>query len=113
MKKQATALKRSLISIIMFQATLTYLLDHLAMVVSNSDRNKMSAQNLAVALAPPLVLHSLGDHGTGTSLSSMQPSSIELDYTQPINVLKYLLQIWPTPKTNQSGNVVRFLSFPF
>ncbi|KAJ8946829.1 hypothetical protein NQ318_002109, partial [Aromia moschata] len=74
-------------------ATLIFLMDHLALVVSASDRNKMSAQNLATALAPPLMLH---------SSESMTPTAAvklpELDYQQPINVLKYLLQIWPTPK---------------
>nr|XP_015839302.1 PREDICTED: rho GTPase-activating protein 100F isoform X3 [Tribolium castaneum] len=73
------------------RATLIFLMDHLALVVSASDRNKMSAQNLATALAPPLMLQS-SDTLTPTG------KSFELDYHQPINVLKYLLQIWPTPK---------------
>lgn len=75
-------------------------MDHLALVVSASDRNKMSAQNLATALAPPLMLHSSDTIAT----SQPGPKSIELDYSQPISVLKYLLQIWPTPK-HHSGNV--------
>lgn len=70
-------------------------MDHLALVVSNSDRNKMSAQNLATALAPPLMLHSTAD------TPGPKP---EHDYSQPIGVLKYLLQIWPVPK-HHSGNV--------
>lgn len=74
-------------------------MDHLALVVSASDRNKMSAQNLAVALAPPLMLHS---SDTLTPTTTSKPH--ELDYQQPISVLKYLLQIWPTPK-HHSGNV--------
>lgn len=78
------------------QATLIFLMDHLALVVSNSDRNKMSAQNLATALAPPLMLHSTAD------TPGPKP---ELDYNQPIGVLKYLLQIWPVPK-HHSGNVL-------
>nr|XP_022901386.1 rho GTPase-activating protein 100F isoform X5 [Onthophagus taurus] len=73
------------------RATLIFLMDHLALVVSASDRNKMSAQNLATALAPPLMLHSAMDAIT-SGLKS------DLDYTQPISVLKYLLQIWPVPK---------------
>lgn len=82
---------------VFFQATLIFLMDHLALVVSASDRNKMSAQNLATALAPPLMLHS-GDTQTPTTTKH------DLDYQQPIGVLKYLLQIWPTPK-HHSGNV--------
>ncbi|XP_066151839.1 rho GTPase-activating protein 100F isoform X2 [Euwallacea fornicatus] len=73
------------------RATLIFLMDHLALVVSASDRNKMNAQNLATALAPPLMLQS-GDTMTPTSKSH------ELEYQQPISVLRYLLQIWPTPK---------------
>ncbi|XP_030033652.2 rho GTPase-activating protein 100F [Manduca sexta] len=68
------------------RATLVFLLDHLALVVAAQDRNKMSPQHLAVALAPPLMLHS-------------QPSERgELDYQRPIHVLQCLLQIWPPPK---------------
>ncbi|XP_013137003.1 PREDICTED: rho GTPase-activating protein 100F isoform X1 [Papilio polytes] len=66
------------------RATLVFLLDHLALVVAAQDRNKMSPQHLAVALAPPLMLHS-------------QPPN-ELDYKRPIHVLQCLLQIWPPPK---------------
>ncbi|XP_073951653.1 rho GTPase activating protein at 100F isoform X1 [Choristoneura fumiferana] len=66
------------------RATLVFLLDHLALVVAAQDRNKMSPQHLAVALAPPLMLHS-------------QPPT-DLDYQRPIHVLQCLLQIWPAPK---------------
>ncbi|KAJ8964175.1 hypothetical protein NQ317_009252, partial [Molorchus minor] len=80
------------------RATLIFLMDHLALVVSASDRNKMSAQNLATALAPPLVLQS------SESITPSAPVKLpELDYHQPINVLKYLLQIWPTPKHPSEG----------
>lgn len=71
-------------------------MDHLALVVSASDRNKMSAQNLATALAPPLMLHSIDVLTPGHKQ--------ELDYAQPIGLLKYLLQIWPVPK--HRGNVL-------
>ncbi|XP_072940978.1 rho GTPase-activating protein 100F [Epargyreus clarus] len=66
------------------RATLVFLLDHLALVVAAQDRNKMSPFHLAVALAPPLMLH------------STPPS--DLDYQRPIHVLQCLLQIWPAPK---------------
>ncbi|TMW52762.1 hypothetical protein DOY81_002166 [Sarcophaga bullata] len=70
------------------RATLVFLLDHLSLVVSNSERNKMSAQALATVMGPPLMLHS----------ASVQPGS-DIDHAQPIAVLKYLLQIWPQPQT--------------
>lgn len=84
------------LTIFHFQATLVFLLDHLSLVVSASERNKMSAQALATALGPPLMLHSL----------TAQPGE-EIDHSQPIAVLKYLLQIWPQPQTSTvSGNVI-------
>lgn len=57
----------------------------------------MSAQALATALGPPLMLHS----------ASCAPNE-EIDHAQPIAVLKYLLQIWPQPAAGNavSGNVL-------
>ncbi|XP_059611302.1 rho GTPase-activating protein 100F [Phlebotomus argentipes] len=69
------------------RATLVFLLDHLSLVVSASDRNKMSAQALATVMGPPLMLHSSGNAGEN------------VDHAQPIAVLKYLLQIWPQPQS--------------
>lgn len=71
----------------LFQATLVFLLDHLSLVVSSCERNKMSAQALATVMGPPLMLHS----------ASVNPG-VEIDHAQPIAVLKYLLQIWPHPQ---------------
>ncbi|KAK0166805.1 hypothetical protein PV327_004288 [Microctonus hyperodae] len=62
------------------RCTLIYLLDHLAMVVSQC--NKMSPASLAVCFGPVLMLHA---EDTGPNL----------DFHQPIAVLKYLLEIWP------------------
>ncbi|PSN51086.1 Rho GTPase-activating protein 100F [Blattella germanica] len=62
--------------------TLIFLMDHLALVVSQSERNKMSPQNLAICFGPVLMLQS--------------EENKELDFNQPISVLKYLLEIWPT-----------------
>lgn len=80
-------------------------MDHLALVVSASDRNKMSAQNLAIAMGPPLMLHSTQDTPGSSHPPIIKPGSYDLDYEQPIGILKYLLQIWPAPKC-PSGNVV-------
>lgn len=74
------------------RATLVFLLDHLSLVVSASERNKMSAQALATVMGPVLMLHSIAPN-----------AGEELDHTQPIAVLKYLLQIWPNPHTQQSS----------
>lgn len=68
----------------------------MSLVVSASDRNKMSAQALATVMGPPLMLH-----------SSNVPNGSEVDHAQPIAVLKYLLQIWPQPQNfGASGNVI-------
>ncbi|XP_055524987.1 rho GTPase-activating protein 100F isoform X2 [Wyeomyia smithii] len=77
------------------RATLVFLLDHLSLVVSASERNKMSAQALATVMGPPLMLHS----------SSAGPNE-EIDHAQPIAVLKYLLQIWPQPQHSTTGGHV-------
>lgn len=82
-----------------------FLLDHLSLVVSASERNKMSAQALATALGPSLMLH-----------STSSAAGDEIDHAQPIAVLKYLLQIWPQPQSaNISGNVItiKVISFMF
>ncbi|XP_053693666.1 rho GTPase-activating protein 100F [Sabethes cyaneus] len=76
------------------RATLVFLLDHLSLVVSASERNKMSAQALATVMGPPLMLHS----------SSAGPNE-EIDHAQPIAVLKYLLQIWPQPQHTTTSHV--------
>lgn len=73
-----------------FQATLIFLMDHLALVVSQSARNKMTPQNLAVCFGPILMLHS-------------ESREKDLDFQEPINVLRYLLEIWPS----KSGKVQR------
>lgn len=70
------------------QAALIYLMDHLALVVSQCEHNKMSPQNLAVCFGPVLMLQSEG------------PDKL-MDFNQPINALRYLLEIWPV----KSGTV--------
>ncbi|XP_025417421.1 rho GTPase-activating protein 100F-like isoform X2 [Sipha flava] len=70
------------------RATLTYIMDHLALVVSQSPRNKMSAQNLSICLAPVLMVQ-----------SEMKEKPI--DFQQPVNVLRYLLEIWPTKSVRE------------
>ncbi|XP_029660769.1 rho GTPase-activating protein 100F [Formica exsecta] len=76
------------------RCTLIYLLDHLAMVVSQC--NKMSPASLAVCFGPVLMLHS-------------DENAPPLDFQQPIAVLKYLLEIWPVKsvrKTSSAGSTL-------
>lgn len=61
-------------------------MDHLCLVTAQSDRNKMTPQNLAICFGPVLMLH---------SDDSMTNPSGTMDFQKPIGVLKYLLQIWP------------------
>ncbi|XP_076300595.1 rho GTPase activating protein at 100F isoform X4 [Lasioglossum baleicum] len=76
------------------RCTLIYLLDHLAMVVSQC--NKMSPASLAVCFGPVLMLHS----------EERGPS---LDFQQPIAVLKYLLEIWPVKSVRKISSVASAL----
>ncbi|XP_066582839.1 rho GTPase-activating protein 100F isoform X2 [Prorops nasuta] len=76
------------------RCTLIYLLDHLAMVVSQC--NKMSPASLAVCFGPVLMLHS-------------EEGGPPLDFQQPIAVLKYLLEIWPVKSVRKTCSVVSVL----
>ncbi|XP_044017626.1 rho GTPase-activating protein 100F isoform X4 [Aphidius gifuensis] len=76
------------------RCTLIYLLDHLAMVVSQC--NKMSPASLAVCFGPVLMLHA-------------EDNSPNLDFQQPIAVLKYLLEIWPVKSVRKISTVVSTL----
>ena len=63
-------------------------MDHLSRVTSQSVRNKMNPQNLAICFAPVLMMD-FGQH---------QPAMNNL--LEPIQILKYLIEIWPK---NQEG----------
>ncbi|XP_015433562.1 PREDICTED: rho GTPase-activating protein 100F [Dufourea novaeangliae] len=76
------------------KCTLIYLLDHLAMVVSQC--NKMSPASLAVCFGPVLMLHS-------------EETGPPLDFQQPIAVLKYLLEIWPVKSVRKISSVASAL----
>ena len=68
-----------------FQETLAYLLDHLKRVAVKSEVNKMTTQNLAVCFGPVLLCPA----PTGNDMD------IALDFKKHIEVLRYLLDIWP------------------
>ena len=77
-----------------FQNTLFLLMDHLRLVASQSERNKMTTQNLAICFGPVLMLQSEGND--------------TMDFHQPISILKFLLDLWPA----KSGNVSPPISIP-
>ncbi|XP_038601925.1 rho GTPase-activating protein SYDE2 [Tachyglossus aculeatus] len=81
------------------RATLKMLLDHLKLVASYHDVNKMTCQNIAVCFGP--VLLSQGQE-TSTHNNRVFTDSEELasalDFKKHIEVLHYLLQLWPAQR---------------
>lgn len=73
------------------RCTVLYLMDHLKLVTTHSDRNKMTAQSLAVCFGPVVMCHT----ETGAPVA---------DLRKPIEVFKYLLEIWPAKKAMPSGS---------
>lgn len=66
------------------QETMALVLNHLKKISSHSDKNKMTIDNLAVCFGPVLLCPS--------------PKSTDdqaLHFKKHIEVLRYLLQIWP------------------
>ena len=66
-----------------FQNCLVHVMDHLSKVTAQSSRNKMNPQNLAICFAPVLMM----------DFSQSQPSATNI--SEPIQILKYLIEIWP------------------
>lgn len=64
------------------RCTALFLLDHLKLVSSHSDRNKMTARGLAECFGPVVMCHA----ETGSPVT---------DLRKPIDVFAYLLEIWP------------------
>lgn len=63
------------------QATVEYIMDHLKVVASHSDKNKMTPQALAMIFGPLFTCHS------------------ESEYIhKSVEVFKFLLEIWPNKK---------------
>ena len=58
-------------------------MDHLSRVTAQSARNKMNPQNLSICFAPVLML----------DFSQGQP--VANNISEPIQILKYLIEIWP------------------
>ncbi|XP_032872979.1 rho GTPase-activating protein SYDE2-like [Amblyraja radiata] len=82
------------------KATLTLLLDHLSLVASLQESNKMTCQNLAVCFGPVLLgqKQESSQHGSSTFSHSKELASA-LDFKRHIEVLHYLLQLWPSERS--------------
>ncbi|XP_029416148.1 rho GTPase-activating protein SYDE2 isoform X2 [Nannospalax galili] len=78
------------------KATLKMLLDHLKLVASYHEVNKMTCQNLAVCFGPVLLNHRQETltHNNRVFTDSEELASA-LDFKKHIEVLHYLLQLWP------------------
>uniref|UniRef100_A0A8C4UKF9 Rho GTPase-activating protein SYDE1 n=1 Tax=Falco tinnunculus TaxID=100819 RepID=A0A8C4UKF9_FALTI len=83
------------------KATLTRLLDHLSLVASFHDFNRMNAQNIAVCFGPVLLTQNqeLRHPSTGTrGYGHSEDIASAVDFKRHIEVLHYLLQAWPAPR---------------
>ena len=59
-------------------------MDHLSRMTAQSSRNKMNPQNLAICFAPVLMLE----------YDATKPE-VTPNISEPIHILKYLIEIWP------------------
>uniref|UniRef100_G3UIB8 Synapse defective Rho GTPase homolog 2 n=1 Tax=Loxodonta africana TaxID=9785 RepID=G3UIB8_LOXAF len=78
------------------KATLKMLLDHLKLVASYHEVNKMTCQNLAVCFGPVL-LNQRQETSTYNNriFTDSEELASALDFKKHIEVLHYLLQLWP------------------
>ncbi|XP_061096420.1 rho GTPase-activating protein SYDE2 isoform X1 [Conger conger] len=78
------------------KVTLRKLLDHLKLVASHHDVNKMTCQNLAVCFGPVLLSQrqEASCHSNRVFIDSEELASA-LHFKKHIEVLHYLLQLWP------------------
>lgn len=76
--------------------TLKKLLDHLKLVASYQEVNKMTCQNLAVCFGPVLLSQrqEASSHSNRVFIDSEELASA-LHFKKHIEVLHYLLQLWP------------------
>lgn len=82
--------------------TLRRLLDHLKLVASYQEVNKMTCQNLAVCFGPVLLSQrqEASCHTNRVFIDSEELASA-LHFKKHIEVLHYLLQLWPGRSTCQ------------
>ncbi|KAL1772561.1 rho GTPase-activating protein SYDE2 [Sigmodon hispidus] len=81
------------------KATLKMLLDHLKLVASYHEVNKMTCQNLAVCFGPVL-LNQRQETSTHNNrvFTDCEELASALDFKKHIEVLHYLLQLWPVQR---------------
>ncbi|XP_067400693.1 rho GTPase-activating protein SYDE1 isoform X2 [Emydura macquarii macquarii] len=80
------------------KATLTMLLDHLSLVASFHDFNRMNSQNIAVCFGPVLLNQNQEPcHQGAHSYAHCEEIASAVDFKRHIEVLHYLLQAWPAP----------------
>ncbi|XP_070795520.1 rho GTPase-activating protein SYDE2 [Pituophis catenifer annectens] len=88
------------------KATLKMLLDHLKLVASYHEVNRMTCQNLAVCFGPVLLSQwqETTSHNNRVFSDSEELASA-LDFKKHIEVLHYLLQLWPVqhPSAEESA----------
>ncbi|KAJ1171322.1 hypothetical protein NDU88_003185 [Pleurodeles waltl] len=78
------------------KATLKMLLDHLKRVASHHEVNKMTCQNLAVCFGPVLLSQRQEtSHHNNRVFTDSEELASALDFKKHIEVLHYLLQMWP------------------
>ncbi|XP_077189254.1 rho GTPase-activating protein SYDE2 [Paroedura picta] len=82
------------------KATLRMLLDHLKLVASYHEINRMTCQNLAVCFGPVLLSQrqETANHNNRVFMDSEELASA-LDFKKHIEVLHYLLQLWPVQRS--------------
>ncbi|KAL4656047.1 rho GTPase-activating protein SYDE2-like [Arapaima gigas] len=88
------------------RVTLQVLLDHLKLVASHQETNRMTCQNLAVCFGPVLLgpRQEVFRHNIRVFSSSEELASA-LHFKKHIEVLHYLLQLWPVDRYKTSiGN---------
>ncbi|XP_040607577.1 rho GTPase-activating protein SYDE2 isoform X3 [Mesocricetus auratus] len=79
------------------KATLKMLLDHLKLVASYHEVNKMTCQNLAVCFGPVLLNQRQETTHNHRVFTDSEELASALDFKKHIEVLHYLLQLWPGP----------------
>ncbi|XP_029474672.1 rho GTPase-activating protein SYDE2 [Rhinatrema bivittatum] len=93
------------------KATLKMLLDHLKLVASYHAVNKMTCQNLAVCFGPVLLSQrqETSSHNKRVFTDSEELASA-LDFKKHIEVLHYLLQLWPVQNSASKESIHRHVS---
>ncbi|XP_062989589.1 rho GTPase-activating protein SYDE2 [Elgaria multicarinata webbii] len=89
------------------KATLRMLLDHLKLVASYHEVNRMTCQNLAVCFGPVLLSQrqETTNHNNRVFTDSEELASA-LDFKKHIEVLHYLLQLWPVQPLTAKGSAM-------